>query len=203
MNIFYLDQDVQSCVEAHANTHVCKMIIEYAQLLSTAHRVLDGKEISVTYPNGKVRIVRHLDGEIPTFKLIDGKHKLKFENPLCYNQSHTNHPSGIWTRQSDSNYQYLFQLWFHLMQEFTYRYGKIHATARLTNFLANTPKNIPVKQFTQPTPAMPEEYKISGDSVLSYRNYYIGAKQRLAKWKSRPVPDWYQYLDELNKIVIN
>lgn len=29
------------CAEMHCNAHCCKMIIEYAQMLSTAHRVLE------------------------------------------------------------------------------------------------------------------------------------------------------------------
>ena len=42
MNIFYLDHDVTKCAEMHNDKHCVKMILEYAQLLSTAHRVLDG-----------------------------------------------------------------------------------------------------------------------------------------------------------------
>lgn len=37
MNIFYLDRNVRLCAEAHCDKHVSKMIIEYAQLMSTAH----------------------------------------------------------------------------------------------------------------------------------------------------------------------
>ena len=42
MNIFYLDKDPITCAEMHVDKHCVKMILEYAQLLSTAHRVLDG-----------------------------------------------------------------------------------------------------------------------------------------------------------------
>lgn len=35
MNIFYLDDDIQKCVEYHCDKHVVKMIVEYAQILST------------------------------------------------------------------------------------------------------------------------------------------------------------------------
>ena len=44
MNIFYLHKDPDICAEYHCDKHVLKMIIEYAQLLSTAHRMLDGEE---------------------------------------------------------------------------------------------------------------------------------------------------------------
>ena len=42
MNIFYLDRDEQKAAQYHCDKHVVKMILESAQLLSTAHRVLDG-----------------------------------------------------------------------------------------------------------------------------------------------------------------
>lgn len=42
MNIFYTDNDPQICAGNHCKVHVRKMIVEYAQLLSTAHHVLDG-----------------------------------------------------------------------------------------------------------------------------------------------------------------
>lgn len=42
MNIFYLDEDVTLCAQSHVDRHVSKMLIEYAQLLSTAHRVISG-----------------------------------------------------------------------------------------------------------------------------------------------------------------
>ena len=39
MNIFYLDEDLRKCAELHCDKHVVKMILEYAQLLSSACRV--------------------------------------------------------------------------------------------------------------------------------------------------------------------
>ena len=43
MNIFYLHSDPVTCAEWHCDKHVVKMILEYAQLLSTAHHEVDGK----------------------------------------------------------------------------------------------------------------------------------------------------------------
>ncbi len=45
MNIFILADSPQESAVAHCDKHVCKMMIEYAQMLSTAHRVLDGDEV--------------------------------------------------------------------------------------------------------------------------------------------------------------
>lgn len=43
MNIFYLDGDPAKCAKMHCDKHVVKMILEYAQLLSTAHHEIDGE----------------------------------------------------------------------------------------------------------------------------------------------------------------
>ena len=44
MNIFYLHADPVTAAQMQCDKHVVKMILESAQLLSTAHRVLDGDE---------------------------------------------------------------------------------------------------------------------------------------------------------------
>ena len=41
MNIFYLDKDCVTSAQYHTDKHVVKMILEYSQLLCTAHRLLD------------------------------------------------------------------------------------------------------------------------------------------------------------------
>jgi hypothetical protein len=42
LNIFYLNQDPKIAAKEHNDKHCVKMILEYAQMLSTAHRELDG-----------------------------------------------------------------------------------------------------------------------------------------------------------------
>jgi hypothetical protein len=60
----------------------------------------------------------------------------------------------------------------------------------LVEVLASVPHNIGTNFFTQPTPAMPDEYKIPGDSIQSYKNYYLGDKKRMFSWKKRATPKW-------------
>jgi len=38
---------------------------------------------------------------------------------------------------------------------------------------------------------MPEQYKVIGDSIQAYHNYYINDKQPFAVWTNRPIPPWY------------
>jgi hypothetical protein len=175
MNIFYLDRDPQKCAEMHCDKHVVKMIIEYAQLMSTAHRVLDGQEYFDLTANGrKIKRWRHP----------------RFDNELM-KASHVNHPSNIWLRQTDSNYAWLYRLFLELTKEYTHRYGKTHACARLIPNLRYIPQNIPMGEFTPPTPAMPDDCKIAGDSLSSYHKYYVERKVSFARWTKREVPLWF------------
>jgi hypothetical protein len=189
MNIFYLDPDPQTCAEMHVSKHVVKMIIEYAQLMSTAHRVLDGTEYTDLTANGR---------RIKRWRIPDEREQLLMK------ASHINHPSGIWCRENDQNYYWLYKMWNYLCDEYTYRYGKTHACARLEPILCYAPTNIREGQFFAPTPAMPQELKILAenpqpgrkyDSLKSYHNYYNVAKRGFASWKgqvnSRPTPSWY------------
>lgn len=151
------------------------MILEYAQLLSTAHRVLDGTLTDAISNSGRRKKV---------YTINDSR------DGILYSATHINHPSAIWVRQSDTNYKWLYSLFIELMSEYTHRYGKTHATDRLADVLKTPPKNIPQGQFTEPTPAMPDEYKVAGDSVQSYKNYYLGDKKRMFSWKNRETPSW-------------
>ncbi len=52
MNVFFLDKDPAECAKGHYDTHVVKMILESAQLLSTAHHLCgDGGPYKVTHQN--------------------------------------------------------------------------------------------------------------------------------------------------------
>lgn len=160
------------------------MILEYSQLLSTAHRIIDGTEITVKSNSGR---------NVKRWILDDNR------EAILYSATHTSHPSAIWVRQSLSNYMWLSHLLVELCKEYTYRYGKVHkceSIGLVKTLLNMVPKNIPNGSFTQPTPAMPDDVKILGNSMESYRNYYIKNKTHLASWSgkinSRPIPEWYE-----------
>ena len=181
MNIFFLSLDPQESAIMHVDKHVVKMILEYCQLLSTAHRVLDGTQIiEISSKNRKIK--RWTLQE----KSLDEK---------LYKATHINHPSAIWTRSSNENYKWLHTLLVCVCEEYTFRYGKVHKSQRdgIVSALSVFPSNIPLREFTCPTCAMPDECKIEGDSVASYQKYYIEKKQHIAQWKKRNAPEWYVY----------
>ena len=43
LNIFVLDNDIKKCAEYHADCHITKMVVETAQLLSSAHWMSGGE----------------------------------------------------------------------------------------------------------------------------------------------------------------
>ena len=179
MNIFYLHENPKICAEMHLDKHSSKMLVEYAQLLSTAHRVLDGKEVTRLNKIGRT---------MKTYIHPTRDHYL-------YKSCHVNHPSAIWVRQSSKNYMWLYAMWKELNKEYMYRYSKDapHASFRkLDSHLKQTPRTIPRGiDFTQPTQAMPDDVK-NESSLTAYRDYYIKYKQHLAKWKLRGMPYWYE-----------
>jgi hypothetical protein len=180
LNIFYLSHDPAECARFHVNRHSTKMVLEYAQLLSTAHRVLDGTMSVGLSDSGRKKT---------SYILPDQR------NNILYSATHINHPSAVWVRKTHQNYIWLTELLEELCCEYTYRYEKTHKVERdglLKVLRTNLPANIPIGPFTAPTPAMPDDVKVPGNSLASYRNYYNKNKTHLADWKKRPVPQWFQ-----------
>jgi len=178
MNIFYLDEDPKVCAQLHCDKHVVKMIIEYAQLMSTAHRVLDGEMYVDRTANGR---------RIKRWRLSNTE-----DEKLIYKASHINHPSGIWTRTSKENYKWLFELWCQLCLEYTHRYRKRHLTdEKLFHILAKFPKNLPDGPLTKMAQAMPDDVKTE-DSIVAYQDYYKKYKRQIARWTDRPIPEFMQ-----------
>lgn len=172
MNIFYLDHNPTVCAEMHNDRHCVKMVVEYAQLLSTAHRVLDGEPF--VFHTGKKTVMR--------WKLPDDR------DTTIYQAAHVKHPSAIWTRERSGNYLWLYNMFKALLDEYTYRYNKQHKTSELIEPLSKLPNKIADNYFTEPTPAMPDQYKVKGSSIVSYHKYYKYGKEHLAKWSKRPIP---------------
>ena len=177
MNIFYLSDNPKLAAKYHNNSHVVKMVLETAQILCTAHRVLDGTEDKIL-KNG--RFQKH-------WKMKDPEQEL-----YLYKATHINHPSVKWACESKNNYEWLYKLFASLCEEYKYRYGKTHlCETKLMTKIMNPPKNISDTPFTSPPQAMPEEFHDT-DSIVAYRNYYIHGKSHLATWTKRRTPKWYK-----------
>ena len=129
MNIFYLNKDPKIAAIQHNDKHCVKMILEYAQMLSTAHIECDGDKRA-----------NHLS---------------------MYKKAHLNHPSTVWTRENEAQYNWLYELFVALADEYSYRYEKKHSTDLLlrTALMIPPQKIIKNQPFKQPPQSMPDKYK--------------------------------------------
>ena len=180
MNIFYLDKDPIKAAEYSCDKHVVKMILESAQMLCTAHRVQDGEMVVGKSATGRKRTTY--------------KHPNSNMDKILYGAGWLKHPSCAWVMEITYNFLWLYKHMMALGDEYTKRYGKKHLTIeKLGDLLKNPPKNSPINKIgTDATPAMPDECKVPGDVVASYRKYYIMKKKSFATWRApAQTPKWF------------
>ena len=161
MNIFYLDNDTEICAKYHCDKPVVKMILETAQMLSTAHRVIDG------------------DMYADNNNLYKATHK-NHPSAVWVRQSDQNY---LWTLSL------LLELMKQYTKRYNKKWNESKSDALVTG-LTSLPTAITRGKFTTPPQCMPEDYK-NKDTITAYKNYYIGDKARFAKWAYTDMPEWF------------
>jgi hypothetical protein len=141
------------------DSHVVKMVLETAQLLSTAHHVYHSPQA-----------------------------------PDVYKPTHVNHPSAVWCRATSLNYNWLWQHFIALSDEYTHRYGREHK-AFINTFMLLEANPCPAGPLTVPATAVTDDLKPKpgyswADAVLAYREYYRRDKADLHKYTNRMRPVW-------------
>ena len=182
INLFVLDEDPVIAAQLQCDKHVVKMIVESAQMLSTAHRMLDGIPKKGPSKSGKTVTKK--------WSFTDSR------EDIFYKAVHIHHPCTVWTMKSDANYKWHYSHFIALCDEYTYRYGKIHSTdTLLRDKLKNPPKNIPVGCLTKQPLAMNSnpECMFPDDVVKSYRMFYQTKQERFKMvWTDRNIPEWFK-----------
>jgi hypothetical protein len=171
MNIFVLHEQPRLAAQYYCDKHTPKLVIELAQLICTAMQFR-----GLTYKQYPVEQIEWEPGTVG------------------YKNTHVNHPASVWLRATDENLMWAWEHFIALSDEYTKRYKKIHKTTqKLCHMSSYAP--IPFSaDYTKHTPfvqCMPEKYRISGDAITAYRNYYIGEKSKFAKWNYTKMPDWF------------
>ena len=164
MNIFYLSSCPQEAAESHNDKHCVKMILEYAQMLSTAHRELDDDVPDIlyksTHKNHPSTIwtrssKQHYDWLFRLFRMLSAEYSIRY---------------GLITDTNDT--------------------FKVHKSwDKLGKILETAPKNIEDNGWEDPPQCMPDSCK-DDDVVTAYRNYYIQEKKSFAKWNYTREPEW-------------
>lgn len=116
-----------------------------------------------------------------------------FKTP--YRSTHPRHPCVRWAGESYDNFRWLQNLARALNAEYRYRFDKDqdHKSMDVLNQIKN--QRFPRRGRTPFPQAMPTAYKVPGDAVAAYRNFYRTEKSRFARWTKRPVPGWMHIAD--------
>jgi hypothetical protein len=155
--------------------------------------------IFVLHENPTIAAQYHCDRHVvkmvlETAQLLSTTHHI-LSSPLAsqvYRPTHKNHPSNVWVRESLENHLWAIQLFCALMDEYTFRYGKTHACARLLPIFLDKALftlDWPSEGLTPFAQAMPDECK-NENAVVAYRTYYAEHKHRMLKYTRRPRPAW-------------
>ena len=121
--------------------------------------------------------------------LCTALNKMGMETP--YRSTHVSHPSVLWVEQSRDNFRWLVRLAYALNREFCWRYKRTSDHASVAVLKTIEDREFENRGLTPFAQAMPEQYRIPGDAVTAYRNFYRGEKARFATWKRREVPAWF------------
>ena len=180
MNIFILDEDPFEAARLMCDKHIVKMIVESAQMLSTAHRMLDGTCTRRPSKSGKM--------QIKYYELKDDR------EDVLYKAVHFNHPCTIWARESKENYLWLYNHLEGLVEQYHHRYNKNHKTETILDKLSVLPTNIPDIGLTPYRKAMNiyPDLMAMEDTVLSYREYYKRKRNDFNMvWTGVLAPSWF------------
>ena len=177
MNIFYTNQDPNQCALDHCHTHMRKMIVEYCQLLSTAHRLLDGEWSVIKTDKGRNKQIWTLSDPIKEAKI--------------YKASHINHPSAKWVRASKSHYLWLVRLVKELLVIYYNDSGKIHKVIRehTIDLLEQPPENIPDIGW-QCEPYIAINKDLYGKIYYDYQNGFINLIQAYRQYLDTKYSEW-------------
>lgn len=169
MNIFAISYSPVESAQWQHDKHVVKMLLETAQMLSTN---------AILVPEWREKCE-----DITTL----------------YKPAYVNHPCTIWARTTLGNFRWLVEHGYALWREYDYRFGGMHKSfSHVIQPLYHRCYNDFDYGSTDMTPfavAMPDQYKVPGNAVQSYQNYYVAEKiMTNSKWTGRDriadLPGW-------------
>ena len=112
-----------------------------------------------------------------------------YETP--YKPTHLNHPCVHWVAESYDNFIWLTELAEALNSEYRFRYARQRDHASISALSQIRHLRYENRGLTPFAQAMPDEYKVPGDAVTAYRQFYLGEKRPFATWTGRSEPDWW------------
>lgn len=108
-----------------------------------------------------------------------------------YKSTHRNHPSCKWVRETDLNYAWTLTHLEALLEEYTKRYGKVHASSKLLELFYEYMDKIPEGDLTDFANCAARQdlginYKNFRDATTAYMLYLND------RWSAdKKAPTWY------------
>jgi hypothetical protein len=165
MQIYMIDEDPTAAAVDLFDAHLNQTILESAQILSTAHWMVNCSEAERLYAEGRLWAPTHERG-----------------------------PCALWAAEAEGNYLWLKDFAFAAEDERLRRFPDRlqHAGIVLLRLMPHPPKGY--RQDVYKTPFrgnLPEKYS-DVDVVHAYRWYLLSEKRHLAKWTGRrDRPEWW------------
>jgi hypothetical protein len=162
MNVFFISRDPAECARWHVDRHVVKMVVEYAQLLASAHRMLD-----MDFIDPSIYKLSHKNHPCAVWcRQTSGNYQWLFdlykETALEYTHRYGKHHAS-WTKCQTAL--------------------SVHPRALPIGAFTDPPPCVGPELKAR----MVEE---NLDSLEINRIFYSTAKQHLHSWKQRSAPDW-------------
>lgn len=109
-----------------------------------------------------------------------------------YRSTHSKHPCVLWAGESFDNFCWLKQLAIELNREFRWRYHKNTDHASIAVLAAIDHHRFASNGLLEFPQAMPDAYKVPGNAVAAYRQFYLAEKAAFARWTRRKPPAWFK-----------
>jgi hypothetical protein len=180
MNIFFLHMSPKMAAKMHANIHVVKMIVEYAQLLCNVHR-------------------RQTEHCLPPYTQKSRMSKVLYKESAA---GHRQLGSMIWVAESLGNYRWAVQCGLELCKEYNKGRGRAegkttqHKTQKVLEWLRDHEPNFRIKKrmpMKLKHLAMPPRFKKAESSVQAYRDYYYSKRRTMTMaWPPGRTPAWWE-----------
>lgn len=193
MNRFIIDKTPEAIAQQLCDQHICKMVLEEAQMLCTAvwfHRPDIHSQLEL-YKPCHINTKYHEQNKAV---VESGREELKV----------TGHPCTLWALKTRINYRFAVRLMKAMNDEYMWRYpirsdrtvNTGHKSMRHFDALVEAEKYIPdVSNFMTPHPQCfsgHDDCKTNEDwPIVAYRAFYKVDKSSFARYnKGRNKPEW-------------
>ena len=118
------------------------------------------------------------------------------EEKNLYKPVHQKHPCTLWAMENCSNFMFAYRLYVHMLEEYTFRYNKIHGAGKHRTAIENgyqyLPKGGSKTKMPQCFSGLDELKTNEFYPIKAYRAFYNVDKARFARYKYTDRPAWFK-----------